>query len=222
MIILLVEDDRQLATITANYLNDEGIEVDYADSISSAKVISSEQQYDAIVLDLELPDGFGFELAREFSISHKQTPILFLTAQHCLEAKLRAFELGALDYLTKPFELAELSVRLKLLGRKHHPQPSEIFHLDTLTVDLSAHIATRALRPITLSPQQWCLLKLLIRHSPNPVSKHTVIEHVWQHDDVSPDMYKSLLSRLRKNLSQGHELELFHTIKGVGVLLDAK
>lgn len=219
MLILLVEDDRALAATTIDFLHHEGIEVDYADSIAHAKLIADGQQYDAFVLDVGLPDGVGFELARYFQRSHPAVPILFLTANSLLDAKLEAFSLGALDYLTKPFELAELAIRIKLLGVKRQDSLHHVFRLGDLVVDQAKRIIRRGERVITLSPQQWTLLTLLIEHTPNPVSKTRILERVWPEQDASITMYKTLITRLRSNLSQEHEKPLLHTLKGVGVVL---
>lgn len=219
MLILFVEDDRALAANTIDFLNSEGIEVDFADSVHAAKEISSHQEFDAIVLDIGLPDGSGFILATHFAATHPDTPIIFLTAEHALHNKLKAFSLGALDYLTKPFALAELAIRLKLLEAKRTNTKSKPFVLSDLTIDLQQRIATRKKRVITLSPQQWQLLTLLISHHPTPVSKTTILEKLWPDNNVTPDMYKTLVSRLRNNISQRDELPLLHTIKGVGVAL---
>ena len=221
MVILFVEDDRNLASVTMDFLNHEGIDVDYACHVQSAKTISEDQNYDAIVLDLHLPDGDGFELARYFAKKIPATPILFLTAEHQLDTKLEAFALGALDYLTKPFELAELAIRLKLLKQKSIGTEHRIFSLDTLKVNQCLRTVTRGQRVVTLSPQQWQLLTLLIEMAPMPVSKTSILSTIWGDQDVSQAMYKTLLSRLRKNISQNDEIELVHTIKGVGVVINA-
>ncbi|WP_372767672.1 response regulator transcription factor [Pseudoalteromonas sp.] len=222
MLVLIVEDDRQLAACTITFLNNEGIDVDYADNLYSAKHIAEQQNYDAIVLDIGLPDGLGFSLAEHFAKTHPNTPLLFLTAEHQLQSKLKAFSLGALDYLTKPFELAELSIRLKLLKAKKINTVSQSFLLADLNVNLNQRIAMRHQRPITLSPQQWQLLQLLIEYFPHPVDKRIILETLWPDQDVSSDMYKTLISRLRSNLSKPNEKPLLHTLKGIGVLLREK
>ncbi|MCF6434481.1 response regulator transcription factor [Pseudoalteromonas sp. MMG022] len=218
MIILLVEDDTVLATHSIDFLAQEGIEVDYASTVRQAKAISEQQTYDAIVLDINLPDGDGLSLAKLWQ-NQRQEPILFLSARDALDDKLKAFSLGALDYLTKPFALPELAVRIKLLANKNNPQPTKQFNLDSLQVDLDARIITRGERVIVLSPQQWQLLAMLIKHYPNPVSKDTIINEIWPQQDSNNNMYKSLITRLRSNLTQADEPPLLHTLKKQGVAL---
>ncbi|TMP39926.1 DNA-binding response regulator [Pseudoalteromonas citrea] len=218
MIVLLVEDDALLAAQTIDFLNAEGIEVDYASSLAQARGISLDVNYDAMILDINLPDGTGLELATTLQQSNT-APILFLTARTELEDKLHAFSLGALDYITKPFALEELAVRIKLLGQKQPSTSNHIFKLDSLSVDITAKIAKRDNRILILSPQQWCLLTLLIQHSPNPVTKDTIIATVWPEQDVNNNMYKSLITRLRSNISHNNDSELLHTLKKHGLAL---
>ncbi|WDE08207.1 response regulator transcription factor [Thalassomonas viridans] len=222
MIVLFVEDDSKLAQQTINFLENENIEVDYAASIRQALAISDnagiDQGYDAIILDMNLPDGNGVALAKALTERQPQTPILFLTGQSDLDDKLAAFEAGALDYLTKPFAMAELAIRLKLLARKQ-PDKSDIFTLAGLEINFSEKMIQRAGRAITLSPQQWQLLALLCRHSPAFVAKETILNNIWPDADASNDMYKSLISRLRNNLSRKDEPGLLAIAPKQGVAL---
>lgn len=144
---------------------------------------------------------------------------LFLSARAELDNKLKAFELGALDYLTKPFELAELAMRVKLLAVKKRGLSQQTFVLDTLTVNLTLRTVHRGERLITLSAQQWQLLTHLIEHSPAAVSKQHIIDQIWPDQDSSNDMYKMLLARLRRNIDSEGDKPLIQTIRGVGVAL---
>ncbi|WDD97382.1 response regulator transcription factor [Thalassomonas actiniarum] len=224
MIVLFVEDDSKLAQQTINFLENEGIEVDYAAGIRQALAISEdaasapEAVYDAVILDMNLPDGNGVALAKTLRNTLPQIPILFLTGQSALEDKVAAFEAGALDYLTKPFAMAELAIRLKLLARKQ-PENADTFTLADLQVNFSEKIIQRAGRAITLSPQQWQLLALLCRTSPAYVPKATILSTIWTDTDASNDMYKSLISRLRNNISRKHEAALLSIAPKQGVAL---
>ncbi|CAM4128647.1 response regulator transcription factor [Pseudoalteromonas byunsanensis] len=218
MIILLVEDDTVLATHSIDFLAQEGIEVDYASTVKQAQAISEHQNYDAIVLDINLPDGDGLTLAKQWQ-HQRQEPILFLSARDALDDKLQAFSYGALDYLTKPFALPELAIRIKLLANKSNSKPNRQFSLDSLQVDLDARIITRGDRVIVLSAQQWLLLELLIKHYPNPVRKAAIINEIWPQQDSNINMYKSLITRLRSNLTQEDEPALLHTLRKQGIAL---
>ncbi|KZN69811.1 response regulator transcription factor [Pseudoalteromonas luteoviolacea] len=222
MLVLLVEDDAALAAQLIDFLQHENIEVDYAASVSSAKEIAAQtikySRYDAAILDMDLPDGNGISLISE-QILGQGVPVLFCTAATALEDKLAAFSAGALDYITKPFDLPELAVRLKLLAKKQSAHAENTFELDSLLIDFNTQIAKRGERILVLSPQQWLLLSLLTKHAPNPVSKEDILCKVWPDQDVNNNMYKSLLTRLRKNISRDSERELLHTIKGQGLVL---
>ncbi|AOT10988.1 response regulator transcription factor [Pseudoalteromonas luteoviolacea] len=222
MLVLLVEDDTSLAAQLIDFLQCEGIEVDYAMSVASAKEIAVQtnlySQYDAVILDMDLPDGSGLNLLSE-DILGQGVPVLFCTAATSLEDKLAAFSAGALDYITKPFALPELAVRLKILAQKQPTQTEAMFDIDDLHIDFSMKIAKRGERVLVLSPQQWQLLSLLAEHSPKPVKKDQILIHIWPDQDVNNNMYKSLLTRLRRNVSKHDEPELIHTIKSQGVVL---
>ncbi|TMP26863.1 DNA-binding response regulator [Pseudoalteromonas rubra] len=221
MLILLVEDDSVLAAQTIDFLNAEGIDVDYAATLASAKEIAAKNaafdEYDAIVLDMALPDGNALSLMQQ-TLAGFDAPVLFCTAATALDDKLAAFDAGALDYLTKPFALPELAVRIKLLTGKVSKQ-NQVFELGDLHIDFSAKIARRGGRTIVLSPQQWQLLALLAEQAPAPVSKVQILRHIWPDSEVNNNMYKSLITRLRHNLSRGDEASVIHTLKGQGVAL---
>lgn len=218
MIVLFVEDDQKLAQQVIDYLSVENIELDYVAVIAGAKQISEKQHYDAIILDMNLPDGNGVELASYFQQHRAETPIIFLTGQDNLLDKLAAFEAGALDYLTKPFELAELAVRLKVLCNKGKAISAQ-FSLENLNINFTSKVVMRGDRVITLSPQQWKLLALLAKKSPAYLSKQEIIDNIWPERDVTNDMYKSLLSRLRTNLMANNETNLLVIAKKEGVAL---
>lgn len=230
MIVLFVEDDGELAQQTIDFLENESIDVDYAGTAKQAlaladfsvnnQMLGDTPTYDAIILDMNLPDGNGVALARVFTEQSPDIPIIFLTGQDNITDKVAAFNAGALDYLTKPFNMAELAIRLKVLNRKQHSNVTT-FTLGDLSVNFSEKIIKRYDRAITLSPQQWLLLALLSRHSPAFVAKQTIINTVWQDTDVSNDMYKSLISRLRNNLSRNEEPALLFIANKQGVALRA-
>ncbi|MCF2857663.1 response regulator transcription factor [Pseudoalteromonas sp. SMS1] len=222
MLVLLVEDDTVLAAQLIDFLQHENIEVDYASSVRSAQEIAGQtkrySRYDAVILDMDLPDGTGLSLVKS-DIIGEGVPVLFCTAATALEDKLAAFSAGALDYITKPFDLPELAVRLKILAKKQSVQQGNTFEIDTLVIDFFAKIARRGERILVLSPQQWQLLELLAKHSPSPVNKEQILAHIWPDKDVNNNMYKSLVTRLRKNISKAGEQELLQTLKGQGLVM---
>ena len=218
MLILFVEDDLELASQTMDFLAQEGIDIDFASNVKQARHLFEKEQFSAVILDMNLPDGNGLELAEHFTANSPNTPILFLTGQDSIEDKLSAFSAGALDYLTKPFSLAELAVRVKLLGLKK-TQHQNTFNIANLFIDFESKVVKRQEQAITLSPQQWQLLKMLADNSPGFVSKQQVVENIWPDRDVTNDMYKALVSRLRTNLSPNAQSNLIVIARKQGIAL---
>ena len=218
MLILFVEDDLELASQTMDFLAQEGIDIDFASNVKQARHLFEKEQFSAVILDMNLPDGNGIELAEHFTANSPNTPILFLTGQDSIEDKLCAFSAGALDYLTKPFSLAELAVRIKLLGAKKK-QHQDTFSIADLFVDFDSKVVKRQQQAVTLSPQQWQLLKLLAAASPGFVSKQQIVDTIWPDKDVTNDMYKALVSRLRTNLSPASQSNLVVIARKQGVAL---
>jgi len=219
VLVLVIEDERDLAELIIDYLETEGIECDYAFDGVMAESLLLQNRYDVILLDVTMPKLDGFSLAeRLLSGTGAQPPIIFVTARDTLEDKLTGFRLGADDYLTKPFELEELAARIKVLASRVAPQQTR-FKLDTLDVDFSARAARRGERELSLSPSQWLLLELLADRSPNLVNKQSIEAKVWPHQEVNKDMLKMLVSRLRASVDASGDRPLIHTIRGAGIAL---
>jgi len=218
MLVLLVEDETDLAELVIDYLETEDIECDYAADGLMASSLIEQNQYDVIILDVTMPKLDGFSLCRQLQQKGITTPIIFVTARDQLDDKLTGFELGADDYLTKPFELDELVARLKVLAsRRHAVKPH--FELDDLVIDYDLREARRAEQLLALSPTQWELLTLLAKHSPQVVSKVTIEDHIWPDQEANKDMLKTLVFRLRAIIDGPEQKPLLHTIRGAGISL---
>jgi len=220
MLVLLAEDEADLAELTIDYLEDEGIECDYAADGKMAINLLETTRYDVIVLDVNMPRADGFTVCSWLKEQLIDTPVIFLTARDGIDDKLIGFEVGADDYLTKPFELDELVARLKVLARRKN-EAKRIFQLDDLIIDYAAHVVTRNHKEIYLQPAQWQLLCLLAKHSPNVVSKLDIEKHIWPEQDVNKDMLKTLIFRLRSAIDCEGNHALIHTIRGAGLALRA-
>lgn len=218
MLILFAEDETDLAELTIDFLETEHIECDYAFDGANALNLLEKNHYDVVVLDVSMPKINGFAVCEKMKQLNVFTPVIFLTARDTLADKLTGFELGAEDYLTKPFELAELAARIKVLAkRKTHDMPT--FILNTLQVNLAQRIATRNDAILSLSESQWTLLTLLIKFSPNVVSKTMIEDEVWPEQQPTKDMFKTLVFRLRSIIDQKGTEPLIHTIRGSGIAL---
>lgn len=219
MIVLLAEDESHLATLIIDYLEAEGVECDYAPNGRIAMNLLKTNHYDAVILDIEMPYYDGFSVCEQLAALPFCPPVMFISARSELDDKLKAFSLGAVDYICKPFELAELLARLNIMTRVKQPANVNQFTLDTLTVDFGQRQICRSNRVITLSPKQWQLMTLLCHHSPNLVSKDHIMASLWPDQTDNIDKYKTLLNRLRHNLQRDGEPVLLHTHRGAGVSL---
>lgn len=218
MLVLMAEDEADLAELTIDYLMEEGIECDYAADGKVAMNLLKQSQYDVIVLDVNMPKADGFAVCSWLKEQGIDTPVIFLTARDSIDDKLFGFDIGADDYLTKPFELDELVARLKVLTKRKSKSVRK-FELANLNIDFSGHQVTRGEAVIKLKPAQRQLLFMLAENSPNVVTKAEIEQKIWPEQDVTSDMFKSLTSRLRSAIDTPNEAPLIHTIRGVGLAL---
>ncbi|OOV86081.1 response regulator transcription factor [Oceanospirillum linum] len=218
MLILLIEDNRALAAHIIEYLELENVECDYTERGDQGLELAQQQSFDMIILDLNLPGLDGLSVCQQLREAGNQTPILMLTARDSLENKLQGFNLGADDYLTKPFDLPELAVRIKALTRRAVPQQSRL-QLADLTLDLSLREASRQGQRLNLHPIGWDLLVALAKASPAPVSRRELERVIWQDAPPDSDALKSHLYQLRKVVNKPFATPLLHTLRNVGVVL---
>ena len=220
MLILLVEDESDLAELTIDFLETLNIECDYAFDGANALTLIEKNHYDVIVLDVNMPRMDGFSVCEKVRSLGNSTPIIFLTAHDSLADKLNGFSLGADDYLTKPFELEELAVRIQVLAKRETKTTiPELFTLNTLSIDYQQRSVSRSGRLIALSPTQWQLLILLAKNSPNIVDRITIEDKIWPDQTPTKDMLKTLIFRLRNLVDNADEPKLVHTIRGAGISL---
>jgi DNA-binding response OmpR family regulator len=219
--ILLIEDHKDIAEMVYEYLEASGFSVDYADTGTVGVNLARQNSYDAIVLDLMLPDMDGIEVCRALRSEEGITaPVLMLTARDTLEDKLLGFDSGADDYLVKPFDLEELVARLRSLMKRRTDQPkSEPLVVGDLVLDVNAKIATREGNILNLSPTGMKILILLIMESPNVVERSAVEKVIW--DDLPPDSdaLRSHLYNLRKVVDKPYSHSLIHTVHSRGFRL---
>lgn len=219
--ILLIEDHKDIAEMVYEYLEESGFSVDYADTGAAGINLANQNSYDAVVLDLMLPDMDGVEVCKALRGEGGLTaPVLMLTARDTLEDKLLGFDSGADDYLVKPFDLEELAARLRSLTQRRTDQSkAEPLVVGDLVVDLNAKIATRQGNVLSLSPTGMKILILLITESPNIVERSAVEKVVW--DDLPPDSdaLRSHLYNLRKVVDKPYSRRLIHTVHSTGFRL---
>jgi len=219
MLVLLVEDDMDLAELIIEYLETESIECDIAYDGKMALNLLLANEYDVLITDVMMPRMDGLTLTDQVRKSALNLPILMLTAQNTLEDKLKGFEKGADDYLVKPFELAELSARIKVLGKRNLPKTLQ-YTVDDLILNSDTKQAFKGGMSLKLSASEFKLLELLIQKSPALVSRNQIEQHIWQDQLPSTDAYKMLVYRLRKALTPAEEANsLLVTVRGQGVAI---
>ena len=216
MRVLVVEDARRLLDILTRSLREEGFVVDGAPTGAEALRLAAVVPYDAVVLDLRLPDMDGFDVCRRIREAGSASPILMLTARDALADRVRGLDTGADDYVTKPFEFPELFARIRALVRRGPgPRPVKLT-LGALKLDPAAHTVELAGEPVELTAKEFLLLEYFLRHPGQALTRGRLKEHVWDHayqgDSNVVDVY---VRRLRGKVGEG----TIETVRGVGYRL---
>ena len=218
MLVLLVEDNRQLAAHIVEYLELDDIECDYAERGDHGFKLAQQGDFDVIVLDLNLPGMDGLSICQALRNEGDQTPVLMLTARDTLENKLEGFEVGTDDYLVKPFDWPDWGGRRIALAKRSVPVKSQL-QVGDLSLDLSLREAQRQGTTLTLHPVGWELLVALAKASPGPLTRRELEQVIWDDDPPNSDALKSHLYQLRKAVNKPFETPLLHTLRNVGVAL---
>lgn len=220
MRILIIEDNRDIAANTGDYLSDHGHEVDYAYDGVTGLHLAVVNEFDAIVLDLMLPGMDGLEVCRKLrEEGRKETPVLMLTARDQLDDKLAGFEAGADDYLVKPFELREVEARLEVLSRRGQRIAPRELEIGDLHYNLQTYTVTRAGKPISLNPIGHKLLEKLMLESPAVVSRADLEHHVWGEELPDSDSLRVHIHGLRAAIDKPFDKPLLITRHGIGYCL---
>ena len=216
--ILLVEDEAKLGPIIRDELRRQGYLVDLAIDGKEAEEAFQNKLYSIVLLDVNLPYKSGLELCKEFRAANKTIPIIMLTAIGQIQDKVEAFELGADDYLVKPFHFEELFVRVKaLLKRTDKGHEDEKIIVDDLTIDMKNKSVVRAGMNINLTAKEFTLLTLLARNRERVISKQEILEKVWDLTfDTGTNTIEVYISFLRNKIDKPFEQKLIHTKPGFG------
>ena len=220
MRILVVEDSADMNRLIVKTLKKNDYSVDSCFDGEEAQSYLLGAQYDGVVLDVMMPklDGYGLlNWMREKSID---TPVLFLTARDAVSDRVKGLDLGADDYLVKPFEFEELLARIRAMTRKRTGNRTNSFTLADLTVDVQRRTATRAGRQIQLLPKEFTILEHLIRNQGIVLSREQLEDKIWNYEfSGSSNNIDGYMSRLRKKIDGEDSVKLIHTIRGVGWVL---
>jgi len=217
MRILLVEDEQRLSNIIKKGLLEEGYAVDVAYDGEEGQYLAESEEYDLIILDIMLPKIDGLTLCRSLREKNIKTPVLMLTAKTTIEDKVAGLDSGADDYLAKPFSFLELRSRIHALIRRSKQKPSPIVKIADLEFDPIKHKVTRGGKNITLTPKEFSVLEILLRHVDEVVTRTMIIEHVWDYNfDSMSNVVDVFIAQIRRKIDKGEKAPLIHTLHGVG------
>jgi DNA-binding response OmpR family regulator len=220
MRILLVEDDEKIARLLQRGLEEERHSVALAHNGSEGLHLAQSYPFDVIILDVMLPDLNGFEIARRLRQAKKRTPLLMLTARDALHDVVKGLDVGADDYLTKPFAFDELLARLRAVSRRGPVEHLPKLQVADLVLDPPKHRISRAGKPIHLTRTEYQLLEMLMRQAGRVLSRAAIIEAVWGFDGrVEANTLDAFIRLVRTKVDTGHEKKLIHTVRSVGYVL---
>ncbi|MDL2718290.1 MAG: response regulator transcription factor [Acidobacteriota bacterium] len=220
MRILVVEDDRKLVEVLHQGLKEKGFAVDTARDGDQGLELALATEYDAIVLDLMLPKRSGLDVLKELRARHRVTPVLILSARSAVEDRIRGLDLGADDYLAKPFSFEELLSRLRAITRRPAVEPRTVLTAADLELDTARREVRRAGRVIALTAKEFALLELLLRKKGVVVTRGMILDRVWDFDyDGGSNLVEVYINYLRRKVDQDFEPKLIHTVRGSGYVL---
>jgi two-component system OmpR family response regulator len=220
MKVLVIEDDPTVGQFVKRGLEEQRWSVDLVADGEEGEALARSQPYDIIVLDLRLPGRSGQQVLRNLRARGFEKPVLVLTAQDAVDAKVETLRAGADDYVTKPFAFEELLARVEALARRPRAIVSPRLTVADLVVDLDAREVTRAGKPVELTPKEFLVLEYLTRHAGRVLSRTLITEYAWgYHFDPGTNIVDVVINHLRKKIDAPHDKKLITTVRGVGYVL---
>jgi len=221
MRILLIEDDEKISSFVTKGLKEAGYVITHFSNGNEGLSMALAESFDAAIIDIMLPGRDGLSIIDELRHQKINLPVLILSAKRTVDDRVRGFETGGDDYLTKPFAFTELLARLQALIRRanHIVEPSSI-NVHDLCIDVQSRKVTRGAKKISLQPREFSLLEYLMRNENRIVSKSMIMEHVWDYNfDPHTNVVEARVCKLRDKVDKEFEVTLIHTIRGVGYVL---
>jgi two-component system copper resistance phosphate regulon response regulator CusR len=223
MRVLVIEDELKTAAYLRKGLSESGFTVEVCtngeDGLHQALAVES----DLLILDVMLPKRDGWSVLKALRLAGKQTPVLFLTARDLVHDKVKGLELGADDYLVKPFDFSELLARVRTILRRGPGRQLEVLQVADLRLDVPRRKATRSGVRLDLTAKEFGLLELLIRHEGEPLSRTIIAEQVWDVNfDSDFNVLEVAVRRLRSKVDDPFPMKLIHTVRGVGYVLEER
>ena len=220
MKILVIEDDPTVGQFVKRGLEEQRWTVDLANDGEAGERLASTNGYDLLILDMRLPGKSGLEVLRALRGRGFERPVLVLTAQDAVDAKVQTLRAGADDYVTKPFAFEELLARVEALARRPRAIASPVLRVGDLELDRDTHEVRRGGEPIELTPKEYAVLEYLMRHAGKVMSRTLITEYAWgYHFDPGTNIVDVVINHLRKKVDANHERKLITTVRGVGYVV---
>src|ERR1700726_4549784 len=220
MRILVVEDEKRIADFLTRGLQGAGYAVDAAPNGATALEFIHATDYDLVILDIMLPDIDGLTVLQKIRNRKSSPPVLILSARDAVDDRVKGLELGADDYLTKPFAFVELLARVRALLRRGQPTPERL-QVSDLVLDCIRRKVTRGNENIELAPKEFSILEYLMRNRGRPLSRTMIVEHVWDMDyDGLTNIVDVYIRHLRSKIDDKWPLKMIQTVRGIGYMLD--
>ncbi|MEW6337090.1 MAG: heavy metal response regulator transcription factor [Acidobacteriota bacterium] len=221
MRLLLIEDEAKTAAFVRKGLGEAGFVVDVCSTAVDGLFQATSAEYDLILLDIMLPDGDGWSVLTELRMAGRATPVICLTARDGVTDRVRGLELGADDYVVKPFAFSELLARVRTVLRRGPERRPDVLRVADLEVDIPRHRATRAGARLDLTAREFALLTLLVRNSRQVLTRSMIADQVWDASfDCDSNVVDVLVARLRRKVDDPFGERLIHTVRGVGYVLE--
>ena len=223
MKILVIEDDPTVGQFIKRGLEQQRWGVDLVGTGDEGERMAAAGNYDLVILDMRLPGKPGMEVLNDLRGRGFERPVLVLTAQDAIDAKVQTLRAGADDYVTKPFAFEELLARVEALSRRPRVLASPALKVADLELHLDTREVTRAGTPIELTPKEYTVLEYLMRHAGRVMSRTLITEYAWgYHFDPGTNIVDVVINHLRKKIDASHRTKLIHTIRGVGYVIRAE
>lgn len=217
MRVLVVEDQKKIVSFIKKGLEEEGMIVDACEDGDEGYALATTEPYDALVLDIMLPGRDGLSILKNLRKQKNPVPVVILTARSELDERLEGLNLGADDYLTKPFYIEELAARLRTVVRRASGETTHILKVEDLKMDLIQRTVTRGETAVDLSRREYALLEFLMRTPGRVLTRTQITEHVWQYGfDPETNLVDVYIKRLRKKIDEDSDEKLIETVRGVG------
>lgn len=223
MRILVAEDEKDLNNVIVKKLTSQGYSVDACFDGNEAVDFLEMTQYDVAILDIMMPVKDGFDVLKHIRSKNIATPVIFLTARDSVEDRVTGLDMGAADYIVKPFSFDELLARIRVATRKASGNLNNIYTVADLSLDSNSHTVTRNGKNISLSAKEFSLLEYLLRNKGKVLSREQIENNLWNFDyEGGTNVIDVYISYLRKKIDEGHDVRLIHTVRGRGYMLNDK